>query len=224
MRDIAINRIMTTDPLTVGPGESVAVAKDLLESNGIHHLPVVEGGVLVGILSSSDLLKLHVLRGRAEAIEAITVSQVMEAEPVTLDIFADLVDVARKLSEGGFHSLPVVEADNVLVGIVTSTDLINHLLRQVPRSDGSLHEQESPETGSRVSDATLTATMRLAKEIVQDGRDDPMAASLLHLTEQNRLLREVSKAAELYMRSGHGEHEHSMLVKTLADLQRFGSG
>ena len=54
--------------------------------------------------------------------------------------------------------------------------------------------------------------------------DEVTAASLLHLTEQNRLLKEVSKAAELYMRSGHGEHEHSVLVKTLADLQRFGSG
>ena len=57
----------------------------------------------------------------------------MEPEPITLDIFADLVDVAVKLGEGGFHALPVVEGDNVLVGIVTSTDLINHLLRQVPR-------------------------------------------------------------------------------------------
>jgi len=213
---------MTTDPLTVGPDESVAVAKALLESNGIHHLPVVEGGVLVGILSSSDLLKLHVLRKRASALEAITVSQLMEAEPVTLDVFADLVDVASKLSEGGFHSLPVVEADNVLVGIVTSTDLINHLLRQVPRSDGSLRDQDAPEAGNRVSDATLTSSLRKAKEAAQSGEDDPMAASLLHVTEQNRLLREVSKAAELYMRSGHGEHEHSVLVKTLADLQRFG--
>jgi len=136
MRDIAINRIMTTDPLTIRPDESVATAKELLESNGIHHLPVVENGVLVGILSSSDFLKLHVLRERSQAMSAITVSQVMEAEPVTLDVSADLVDVARKLSEAGFHSLPVVEAGNVLVGIVTSTDLINHLLRQVPRSDG----------------------------------------------------------------------------------------
>jgi CBS domain-containing protein len=223
MRDIAINRIMATDPVTIGPDESVAVARKLLEANGIHHLPVVEGGVLVGILSSSDLMKLHVLRTRAEALDAITVSQVMEPEPVTLDIFADLVDVASKLSEGGFHALPVVEADNVLVGIVTSTDLVNHLLRQVPRSDGSLRDREPPEPGSRVTDAALTTAMSLAKAAVQSGKDDPLAAALVHLTDQNRLLKEVSKAAELYMRSGHGEHEHSVLVKALADLQRSGS-
>jgi CBS domain-containing protein len=123
---------MTTDPSTVGPNDTVATAKELLESQGIHHLPVVEGGKLVGIMSSSDLLKLHVFRKRDQAFGAIKVSQIMEPEPITLDIFADLVEVAVKLSEGGFHALPVVEADNVLVGIVTSTDLINHLLRQVP--------------------------------------------------------------------------------------------
>lgn len=49
-----------------------------------------------------------------------------------------------------------------------------------------------------------------------------MAQALLHLDEQNRLLKEVSKSAELYMRSGHGEHEHSVLVKSLADIQRIG--
>jgi len=222
MRDIAINRIMTVAPTTVTQNDSVAHAKKLLEAEGIHHLPVVEDGVLVGILSSSDLLKLNILRERPDALAAIRVHQVMEADPVTLDIFADLIDVATKLAEGGFHALPVVESDNVLVGIVTSSDLVNHLLMQVPRSDGSIHERAAPESGNRVTDATLTASMRAAKSAIRDGHDDPMAAALLHLVEQNRLLKEVSKAAELYLRSGNAEHEHSVLVKTLADLQRSG--
>lgn len=224
MRDIAINRIMTTDPLIVSPGDSAATAKNILDSNGIHHLPVVEDGVLAGILSTSDFLKLHMVRDKAPALAAVTVSQIMEPDPDTLDIFADLVDVARKLSESGYHALPVVEADNVLVGIVTSTDLINHLLRQVPRSDGSLREGMAPETGARETDAAaMTSVMRAAKAAVQSGKDDPMARALLQLVEQNRLLKEVSKAAELYMRSGHGEHEHSVLIKALAGLQRYGS-
>ena len=215
---------MTTNPVAVRAEDSVVTAKDLLQSHGIHHLPVVEDGILVGILSSSDFLKLHVLRDREEALAAIKVSQIMEAEPVTLDVFADLVDVAAKLSEGGFHALPVVEADNALVGIVTSSDLINHVLMQVPKGDGSLRESAPAETGSRVTDEDLTSTMRAAKEAVQSGKDDPQAAALVHLAEQNRLLKEVSKAAELYMRSGHGEHEHSVLIKSLADVQRFGGG
>ena len=110
MRDIAINRIMTTDPVTVGPDDSVAQARQLLESLDIHHLPVVEDGILVGILSSADLLKLNILREKAEALAAIRVSQIMEPDPVTLDVFADLIDVASALTNGSFHALPVVEA------------------------------------------------------------------------------------------------------------------
>ena len=49
MRDIAINRIMTTDPVTIGPDAAVATAIELLESCDIHHLPVVVDGVLTGI-------------------------------------------------------------------------------------------------------------------------------------------------------------------------------
>jgi CBS domain-containing protein len=223
MRDIAINRIMTTDPVTVRPDDSVARAKQLLESLDIHHLPVVEDGILVGILSSADLLKLNILQEKAEALAAIRVSQIMEPDPVTLDIFADLIDVASALTNGSFHALPVVEADNVLVGIVTSSDLINHLLMQIPRGDGSLHKPQDGSTPGEISDAELTSTLRLAKAAIDSGKPSKMAEVILYLRDQNRLLKQVAKSAELYMRSGHGEHEHAVLVKALADVQRLAS-
>ncbi|MDH5344704.1 MAG: hypothetical protein OEW59_02990, partial [Gammaproteobacteria bacterium] len=56
---------------------------------------------------------------------------------------------------------------------------------------------------------------RLARAAADSGKADRMAEAVLHLREQNRLLKEVAKAAELYMRSGHGEHEHSVLIKAL---------
>jgi CBS domain-containing protein len=220
MRDIAINRIMTTDPVTIGPDASAATAIELFESRDIHHLPVVVDGVLTGILSSTDLLKLHILRERPEALAAIKVSQIMVPDPVTLDVFADLIDIAKALSDGSFHALPVVEADNVLVGIVTSSDLVNHLLMQIPRGDSSLQEKKQEGQGGTVSDAELTAALRLARASVDSGQPSKLAEVLLYLREQNRLLREVSNAAELYMRSGHGEHEHAVLLKALAEVQR----
>lgn len=220
MRDVAINRIMTTDPITIGPDESVARAKAILDAEDIHHLPVTVDGVLVGILTSSDLLKLDVFKGKPAALDAIKVRQVMESEPVTLDVFADLIDVAVKLSDGSFHALPVVESDNVLVGIVTSTDLINHVLMQVPRGDGSLHSSPAPETGRRLTDAGMTSVLRRARESVREGRDDDMAAAVVQLTAQNRVLREAVRAAEHYMRSGHAEREHAVLLKALDVVQR----
>jgi len=220
MRDIAIRRIMTPDPLTIGPDDSVASAKKLLESHAIHHLPVVENGVLIGMLSTSDFLKLHILRERPLALETVKVSQIMEAEPVTLDISADLIDVATKLGEGSFHALPVVEPGNLLVGIVTSTDLINHLLMQIPRGDGSLREPPGPEAKSRISDADMTEANRQAKASLDSGASDKLPRAFLQLRDENRLLKEVCKAAELYLRSGLAEREHSVLQQRLSELRR----
>ena len=223
MRDIPINRIMTPNPVTAGPDDSVAMAREILQSRDIHHLPVVLDGVLVGIFSASDLFKLYPLRDRQSALESIKVRQLMDPEPVTLDVLADLIDVATVLNTGSFHSLPVVESDNVLVGIVTTTDLINHLLMQIPRGDGSAPEVRDRRKSGRVTDADLAATLRLAKATLDSGKPSKMAEVVVFLREQNRLLKEVCSAAEHYMRSGHAEHEHSLLRKALDQVERYGN-
>lgn len=188
MRDTSIDRIMTINPVMIGPGDSAAKARELLETSAIHHLPVVENGRLVGIVSSADLLKLYVLDQEVALSALATVSQIMELKPVVLTTTATLRDAAEKLMSGGFHALPVVDDDRNLVGIVTSVDLIDALLKSLPVGDGS---------------------------IVQAPEND-----LSDLMEDNRLMLQACDAAELYVRSGHAEHEHSVLIKCLADLRR----
>jgi len=188
MRDTSIDRIMTINPVVIGPGDSAAKARELLETSAIHHLPVVENGRLVGIVSSADLLKLYVLDQEVALSALTTVSQIMELKPVVLTTTATLRDAAEKLMSGGFHALPVVDDDRNLVGIVTSVDLIDALLKSLPVGDGSI--VQAPEH------------------------------SLSDLMEDNRLMLQACDAAELYIRSGHAEHEHSVLIKCLADLRR----
>lgn len=129
MRDISIGQIMTADPATVSPQSSAAEARRLLDSNVIHHLPVVEGSRLVGIVSSSDLLKLHLLDDKMTIFTRATVDQIMETNVIVLNRNATLRDAAEKLSMGSFHSLPVVDRKRRLLGIVTSSDLIGELLQ-----------------------------------------------------------------------------------------------
>ncbi len=188
MRDTSIDRIMTINPVMIGPGDSAAKARELLKTSAIHHLPVVENGRLVGIVSSADLLKLYVLDQEVALSALATVSQIMELKPVVLTATATLRDAAEKLMSGGFHALPVVDDDRNLVGIVTSVDLIDALLKSLPVGDGSI--VQAPEH------------------------------SLSDLMEDNRLMLQACDAAELYVRSGHAEHEHSVLIKCLADLRR----
>lgn len=128
MRDIAINKVMTSDPATVSPQSSAAEARRLLESNVIHHLPVVEGDRLVGIVSSSDLLKLHLLDDKMAIFTRATVDQIMETNVTVLGKNSTLREAVEKLSMGNFHALPVVDKKRRLLGIVTSTDLLNELI------------------------------------------------------------------------------------------------
>ena len=132
MRDISIDQIMTADPATVSPQSSAAEARRLLDSNFIHHLPVVEGSRLVGIVSSSDLLKLHLLDDKMTIFTRATVDQIMETNVIVLNRNATLRDAAENLSMGSFHALPVVDRKRRLLGIVTSSDLIGELLQLLP--------------------------------------------------------------------------------------------
>jgi CBS domain-containing protein len=132
MRDIPIDRIMTPDPATVGPHDSAAEARRLLENNVIHHLPVVEGGRLVGIVSSTDFLKLYLLDDQLALYARATVDQIMETNVIVLRQDATLREAAEKLCMGSFHALPVVDKHKRLVGIVTSSDLIGELLDALP--------------------------------------------------------------------------------------------
>ena len=133
MRDIPIDQVMTPDPAAVSPQTPAAEARRLLNSNVINHLPVVEDGRLVGIVSSSDFLKLHLLDGKLQIVANATVSQIMETKVVVVRNNSTLREAAEKLSVGGFHALPVVDRKRRLVGIVTSSDLVGQL---VARLDG----------------------------------------------------------------------------------------
>lgn len=131
MRDIPIVQIMTPDPATVSPQCSATEARRLLDRNVINHLPVIEDGRLVGIVSSSDFLKLHLLDSNFEIVASATVNQIMETNVIVVTDKATLRDAAEKLSVGGFHALPVVNRKRKLVGIVTSHDLVSQLVSRL---------------------------------------------------------------------------------------------
>lgn len=220
MRDIAIDRVMTTKPAAVEPTVPISTARRLLEPGRIHHLPVVEQGLLAGIVSTSDLLKFHLLQGGAESADETPVAQIMEVNPVTLESNASLRDAANKLSVGGYHALPVIEPDRTLVGIVTTSDLITHLLQQLPSGDGSIRPEESSGPSQPIDDEELSRVMQQAEQAVESGGEPAnISRILLRLRDRNRSLKKACHAAELYMRSGHGEREHSVLIKCLSDLR-----
>jgi acetoin utilization protein AcuB len=124
---------MTREVVTVGPETTAAVALALCREIGIRHLPVLEEGRLVGIISDRDLRSATPALGepeRAEALERVRVADEMAKEVVTVRPEDPIEEAAIEMYERKIGCLPVVD-DGDLVGIVTSSDVMRAFVRLV---------------------------------------------------------------------------------------------
>ncbi len=132
-----VSAIMTKEVITLSSVDDLMTAEKLFKENSIRHIPVVSGKEIVGMLSYTDLLRISF----ADAVDdnetdvdtvvynMFTIDQVMAKNLVKVTSATTIKEVAEILAKKEFHALPVVD-DNNLVGIVTTTDLINYLLEQ----------------------------------------------------------------------------------------------
>lgn len=122
---------MTTDVITLKPSSTLGEAREILLKKRIHHLPVVEGKKLVGMVTSWDIFKL----GKSvEEYKSMTAGEIMTTKVATLDPDQHLGAVAEVLTKHLFHAIPIVNDHRELLGIITSTDIIRYE-----------HEKEYPE-------------------------------------------------------------------------------
>jgi len=129
--------IMSTNIITLNKSDELETAELLFKRHKIRHIPVVNGKVILGMLSYTDLLRISFADAVDESeteIETLvynmfTIDQVMAKNVVTVKSNTTIKEVAVILAQKEFHALPVVEHGR-LVGIVTTTDLINYMLKQ----------------------------------------------------------------------------------------------
>ena len=114
-----VSQYMTRSVLTIAPQTLFRRAFDLMHSRRIHHLPVVEGDRVVGIVAERDLLLAAANFGSAE----VPVAEIMHGSPVCVSENADLKQAARLLVSKHIGSLPVLNNRKALVGIITETDI-----------------------------------------------------------------------------------------------------
>ena len=133
----SVSQIASTALITIQMGQKLSDARKLMQVNQIHHVPVVNGTKLVGLLSAVDLASLSLTSFGSDerSNDAIldnqfSVEDVMSKNVVTIKPTASIREVAEMLAEGHFHSVPVVDNEGNLKGLVTSTDLIRYLLSQ----------------------------------------------------------------------------------------------
>lgn len=122
MMNEPVSTIMTTRLFTVKPDDKLSVVKDLLHNHRIHHIPVVDGTQLVGIITTGDLFWL----GKSFAeYDQVSVSEVMTRKIATLEPNDKVGSVAEVFLEHRFHCIPVCEQGNLL-GLVTMHDILKY--------------------------------------------------------------------------------------------------
>jgi len=124
--------LMTPNPVTVSPRATIAEVWDLMRELEIRHVPVVEDGALVGMLSDRDLARLDVARLlTAEGADALRrelatpVIEVMSSDVIFVELETELSDVVGLLIEHRVGAIPVVRPDTRdVVGIVSYVDVL----------------------------------------------------------------------------------------------------
>ncbi len=131
---LRVQEIMTETPTTVTPGTSVSEAHKLMQQHQIRHLPVLDTGRLVGMVSDRDLRS--VLPSPATSLsvweinyllDKLTVGEVMTRSMVTVTSHCPVAEAVSQMLGGKIGALPVVE-DSRVIGILTRTDVLRAFL------------------------------------------------------------------------------------------------
>lgn len=136
METAVVRDVMSAPVVTIGIDETIARARDLFDEHRFHHLPVVQGGLVVGILSDRDVLfalspfvgKLAERRQDVATVE-VHAHTIMTRNILTIGPEADLATAIRALLARGLSCLPVVDDQQRLVGIVSWRDLLGRYMR-----------------------------------------------------------------------------------------------
>ncbi len=118
---MTVGDIMVKPVVAVAPDTSVGDARRLLEKSRVRHLPVLEGGLLVGIVSDRDL--------RSARSDTVPIREVMTRTVLVLSPDMSIRRAARLFRERRFGAMPVLDGRE-LVGIVSVVDVLRVLGEQ----------------------------------------------------------------------------------------------
>jgi acetoin utilization protein AcuB len=133
---VRVRDVMTQALVTVRSEDSLQHALDLLEKHGVHELPVVEQGRLVGVVTDGDLKLVTpaypLFRDQEEiraALRGLKVASAMTVDPQVIGPEATVLEATKRMYEQSIGSLPVVDADR-LVGIISVSDILRMVIEE----------------------------------------------------------------------------------------------
>ena len=128
-----VRKIMMGSPVTLTPDDTLDLANNVISLGRIRHIPVVEKGKLVGLLSERDLIGAAANRvfglnqkSRSALLKTELVKNIMKKRLVTVTPDTPIKDAARLMADKKIGCVPVISA-GALVGLVTTTNVLRYL-------------------------------------------------------------------------------------------------
>jgi CBS domain-containing protein len=128
-----VKEIMSTDVVVVERNDDLSRVEDLMVTKKLRHVPVVENGELVAVVSQRDLFKAMMSstmgygeKAQKAYLHSVRVKEIMTYPVVTVAPDTTVGDAAQLMLQKGIGCLPVLDGSQ-LVGIVTKTDLLRYV-------------------------------------------------------------------------------------------------
>ena len=218
-----VDRVMSA-AFSIDVEESAGAMLRLFAEYPIHHLPVVSGRRVVGMLSSADVMKLEALRPKTampsnEYLSQVGVAALMSKSVITIQPHELLIDAAQLMASHGIRALPVVDSQEQLLGIVTTTDIMTATLQPVTQRQVLASTAASAcEIG--LSGPQFDQAIAAARTAVAAGQDpQSIATALLYLQKRVVPLERLLQIADQYLRGGRDESLQAELRKAIAELR-----
>ena len=154
---LRVRDAMTREVVTLGPEASAGEALGVCREKGIRHIPIVEEGRLIGLVSDRDLRDVSPPRGgrdQENTLGWVRVRDIMSTDLVTIGPLDTIDHVAREIYERKIGCLPVVDGRE-LVGIITSQDMMRTMIELTgAHVRGSWMEVEVPNQPGALANVT----------------------------------------------------------------------
>jgi len=125
----SVSRLQPTPPLHVQPNHSVAAAIALMRQQGVGCVLVSDGGRLVGIFTERDLMRRVLAVGKPLSMAVV---EVMTPEPVIVHPKEAIGVAVKRMEEGGYRHLPVVDEKGCAIGILSVKRIVHYLVEHFP--------------------------------------------------------------------------------------------
>jgi CBS domain-containing protein len=125
----SVSRLHPSPPLRARPDQTVAEAVSLMRQEGVGCLLVCDGERVVGIFTERDLMRRVLAVGKPLTL---TVAECMTPNPVVVHRKEPIGLAVRRMEEGGYRHLPVVDEDEHLVGVLSVKRIVHYLVEHFP--------------------------------------------------------------------------------------------